>query len=136
MSQRLTESELLAFAGLVRILFRLDRVFTEAERETLVKVSRDLLPQEDGAPGPYRELPVVEAVPLEVTADAIWAVIERAAKELPDEESVQESARAVTNPASRRVIFDAIEAIAASDAIAGGEWSMLEWLENEWEISR
>ena len=136
MSQRLTDSELLAFAGLARISFRLDGAFTAAERGALIDVSRDLLLQEDVAPGPYRTPPVVGPAPVADVAEEIWRFIERAADELPDEESAQEAALLVTDDDSRQRIFDALVAIAASDAISEGEWSMLEWLETAWEVSR
>lgn len=136
MSQRLTDSELLAFAGLARILFRLDGRFTQAERDALAHVSRDLLHQEDVVPGPYRAGPVAPPVATEATEEEIWRFIERAADELPDEESVRESALHVTDDAARQRIYDALTVIAASDAISEGEWSMLEWLETAWEVSR
>lgn len=132
MTATLTEEELLAFAGLARLLVQADGNFTEDERAALEDVSAELFGVTDMGSGPYREGPVVAQPPKN---DAVWALLQRAQLLLPDEPSVRTAALGVTRQHARETIFGALYTVAAADVIDKSEWPLLDWLTSEWNIS-
>jgi hypothetical protein len=126
----LTREELDVFAALARVLVRIDGKFSRAEAEAIEHVATQIL----GLPpseGPYRES---ATGPERADATLVWELIERA--ERADDAAVQRAARGVTRAEARELIYEALHAIAASDAISREESSLLEWLEREWDITR
>jgi uncharacterized tellurite resistance protein B-like protein len=126
---RLQDHEQLAFAGLARLLIRADGTFSSEESAALEAVALDLL----GAPGPA-DSPYRSPAPEEVNPDAIWDLLDRALRELPEDESVKKAALAVIRPEARAAIFGALFEIASSDVIALEEWPLLDWLSAEWAV--
>jgi hypothetical protein len=126
---RLQDHEQLAFAGLARLLIRADGTFSTEEAGALEEVALDLLGAPGAADSPYRA-----CKPEEVNPDAIWELIDRAASELPEDESVKKAALAVTRPEARTAIYGALFEIASSDVIALEEWPLLDWLAEEWAV--
>lgn len=135
MSERLTNEELAAFAGIVRCLVRLDGKFTEAEAAAIDDVANDLLAS---APGnaPYREEPEDTRKRGVQSSAELWALIDRAGEDLEDDAAVRRLAVGVTRPEARELIYEALFAVAASDVIEKEEWPLLDWLAKEWKIQR
>jgi hypothetical protein len=121
--------EQLAFAGLARVLVRADGTFSSEEAAALEQVARDILGPAATPASPYREASTPEGDP-----DAIWALVDRSASELPDEEAVRIAARRVTRREAREAIFGALLEIASSDVISSEEWPVLDWLAGEWAV--
>jgi hypothetical protein len=120
--------ELLAFAGLARVLIRADGTFSAEEAAALEQVAEDLLAPK-AAESPYRQEGQPPADP-----DAIWNLLDRAATELRDEEAVKQAAQAVVRPEARGAIYDALFHIASSDVVTGDEWPILDWLAAAWAV--
>lgn len=120
--------ELLAFAGLARVLIRADGTFSAEEAAALEQVAEGLFAPGQGD-SPYREGQQPAGDP-----DAIWNLLDRAATELRDEESVKRAAQAVVRPDARTAIYDALFHIASSDVVTGDEWPLLDWLAAEWAV--
>lgn len=135
----LTDAEKLALAGLLRIAIRLDGRVTPEERSTLDAIADELfaVPSEQKFTGnPFRSaLTDPEHPGGDAPAQALGALMERAAKEFPDDEAVRGAARAVTRQEAREILYGAVFSIAASDTISNAEWSLLRWLESEWNIA-
>lgn len=129
----LSSEELLAFAGLARLLIAADGRFSDAEAAALEDAAADLCGTPALGGGPYRE----QAVREETTYDPrqVWEALDHAAAALPDEASVKQAAQAVTRQQAREAIFGALYVIAASDVIAKSEWPLLEWLTAEWGVA-
>jgi len=120
--------ELLAFAGLARVLIRADGTFSAEEAAALEQVAEDLFaPKSDETP--YRQ--DGQTIP---DPDAIWTLLDRAATELRDEAAVKTAAQAVVRPEARGAIYDALFHIASSDVVTSEEWPILDWLAVEWAI--
>lgn len=130
MSTALTSEELLAFAGLVRWLVRLDGQFSEDEEAAIEEVAVDLF-SGGATEGPYRGAAETANA---AAPEAIWDLIERAGELLPDEEALRRLARGVTRQEARERIYGALYVVASSDVISKQEWPFLEWLEKEWGV--
>ena len=120
--------ELLAFAGLARVLIRADGTFSAEEAAALEQVAEDLLAPKS-SDSPYRQEGQSAVDP-----DAIWNLLDRAATELRDEEAVKRAAQAVVRPGAREAIYDALFHIASSDVVTGDEWPILDWVAAEWAV--
>ena len=128
-STALEPHEQLAFAGLARVLVRADGTFPAREGAALEQVAKDILAPAASPTSPYRDKSSPEADP-----GAIWALIDRAATELPTEEAVKIAARQVTRPEAREAIFGALLQIASSDVVSPEEWPVLDWLSAQWAV--
>jgi uncharacterized tellurite resistance protein B-like protein len=132
--EELTEAEMLALAALLRALIRADGAFSPAEHAALsaVAASVTLIAQSDANDdATYRST----GEPLQPLGDdALFALIERAGRELPDEDSIRALARTVTRPAARATIHALLFEVAASDGIAAGESAVLDWLAECWAL--
>jgi hypothetical protein len=118
--ERLSASEGLALAGLLRVLIRYDREFSEAERGALSLVASSVAVEGTGAS------PIGE--------EALYALMERAGDELVDDASIRAAAVAVTRPEARATIHAMLFEVAASDMISRLEGSLLDWLAETWEL--
>ena len=132
--EELTEPEMLALAGLLRVLIRADGAFSAAEHAALAGVAASVAlvavsdTVEDATPRTTAE------PPLPLGDDALFALIERAGRELPDEASIRALARTVTRPVARATIHALLFEVAASDGIAAGESAVLDWLAECWAL--
>jgi hypothetical protein len=137
--ENLTDDELLAFAGLARLLIQADGKFSQDEADVLEDFAEELFggTAEDGKPtlaadgprggdetdddeGPRRS--------------PVFDLIERGAAALPDEAAVRRAAQGVTRQEARELIFDVLYEVAACDVISRSEWPLLEWLMAEWNV--
>ena len=133
--EQLTEAEMLALAALLRVLSRADGAFSEAEHAALsaVAASVTLIAASDAdESATYR---TTGEPPPPLGDDALFALIERAGRELPDEDSIRALARTVTRPAARATIHALLFEVAASDGIAMGESAVLDWLAECWALA-
>ena len=121
--------EQLALAGLVRFIVQADGRYSPEEFSALTPIVEDLLSSKPATDSPYRN---GEGEP---DASAGWALLDRAAEELDDDEAVKQAAMAVTDQNAREAIFLALYELAASDTITEEEWPVLEWLQKEWGIT-
>ncbi|GEM_PF-854397 len=132
--EELTEAEMLALAALLRVLIRADGAFSADEHAALsaVAASVTLMVERDADDSAtYR----TTGEPLQPLGDdALFALIERAGRELPDEASIRTLARTVTRPAARATIHALLFEVAASDGIAIGESAVLDWLAECWAL--
>lgn len=129
--ERLTPTEMLTFAGLLRKLIRMDGRFTEAEREALSRVALEVAESaEAGADAPYRG----DGKIAPIGETKLFERIEQAAESYPDDPTLRAAALAVTRPAAREAMHALLFEVAASDVIGEGEGDLLEWLEEKWEL--
>ena len=129
MPTTLAPHEQLAFAGLVRMLIRADGEFTAEEQYVVEMVTAELVPS-PSKDGTYRDAPA----PPEPDPEAIWALIDRAGRELRDEAAVLRAAESVTTPEARGAIYQALREIAEADVISEAEWPLLHSLARLWGI--
>ena len=122
--ERLTSTEGLALAGLLRILIRADGRFTDEERGALRAVASSVAIAEEGAP--VSDVPIGER--------KLYALIERAGVELGSDASIRAAASEVTRPSARAAIHALLFEVAASDVISAGEATLLDWVAEEWEL--
>ncbi len=106
----LGESELLTLAGLLRLLVRLDGMASSAE------------------------LAAIDSLAVELGRECFDALIQRAQRELPRDEDVEQAALRIVDPEARKLIFVALFEIAASDSILAPESSLLDWLREHWQL--
>ena len=85
--------------------------------------------------GPYRAQ-AIEDEEAKPDAPALWDLIERSQESLPDEDAIRAAAKAVTRQEARDAIYGALFEVAASDVIEKSEWPILEWLEQEWNVTK
>jgi hypothetical protein len=131
--ERLTGGELLAMAGLLRLLIRMDGQFTAGEREALVRVG-DMISQAvevDELGSPYRTsgeriAPLGER--------ALYDMLDLAGEELPNDDAVREAALAVTRPEARAAIYGVVFEVASSDTAMVREPQLLDWLVAAWNL--
>jgi hypothetical protein len=124
----LSPDEQLALGGLLRTLIRMDGQYTPAENEALEDVLQEVLAEPQGFA--FRS-PDTSQTP---QTSLVWELLGRAARELPDEDSVRRAALAVTRPEARETIYSAVFTVAAADTIVDPEWRLLEWLKEIWQI--
>lgn len=131
--ERLTETEALALAGLLRTLIRYDGQFSEGEREALAIIATSIALSDDPEPAaePYRSN-AGAAAPLGEAS--LYALIERAGEDLSDDAAVRAAALAITRPAARATIHALLFEVAASDVISKAESALLDWLAAAWEL--
>jgi len=130
MSTHLTDLELLAFGGLVRLLVRLDGQITAEERQAIEQIGPEMSASPPQLDAPYRDGPSEE----DDRVDRFWNMMDQAAKVFPDDEAVRQAALGVTRQEARQDIYDALYELAACDTISKPEWSLLDWLTSNWEI--
>jgi len=129
--ERLTPTEMLTFAGLLRKLIRMDGRFTEAEREALSRVALEVAESEDAASGaPYRG----EAPLSPIGETKLFERIEQSADAYPDDARLRAAALEITRQSAREAMHALLFEVAASDVIGEGEGDLLEWLEEKWEL--
>lgn len=126
----LTDSELLAFCGLVRLLVRLDGEVSKEERHAIEEIGPALAYREVEPGEPYRE-PVAEG---KDGVERFWSMMDQAAKSMKGESDVQKAALEVTRQEAREELHAALYQLAASDVISKPEWEMLTWLASVWSI--
>lgn len=107
----LDDRELLALAGLLRVLVRLDGMASAAE------------------------LAALDAIGDELGRDKLDSLIRRAAAELESTADVERIALEVENPGSRELIYGALFDVAASDSILQPESYLLDWLREHWHLN-
>ncbi|MFW5739243.1 MAG: hypothetical protein ACOC1F_02635 [Myxococcota bacterium] len=130
MYANLTDSELLVFCGLVRLLVRLDGSVSRQERAVLEQVGPELAARGPDAESPYRET----AEGQDDGTDRFWNAMARAADAFVDGDSVRRAAMEVARESARQDIYAALYTVAASDMITDPEWSLLDWLSSAWEL--
>ncbi len=126
----LTDSELLAFCGLVRVLVRLDGEVSPEERHAIDEIGPALARREAEPAEPYREA-VSEG---QDGVERFWAMMDRAAKSMKGESDVQNAALEVTRQEAREELHAALYQLSVSDVISKPEWEMLTWLATVWNI--
>lgn len=126
----LTDSELLAFCGLVRLLVRLDGEVSKEERRAIEEIGPALAHREVEPGEPYRET----APEAQDGVERFWSAMDQAAKSMSEESDVQKAALAVTRQEAREELHAALHHLAASDVISKPEWEMLTWLASVWNI--
>jgi hypothetical protein len=134
----LTPGELLAFAGLARLVIQADGRFTQDEQVALEAASAELFTEPPAVEGgPYRTQASGEDEEAATKPDPelLWSLIERSQAALPDEDAVRRAAKAVTRQEAREAIFGVLYEVAASDVITKSEWPLVEWLASEWNIT-
>lgn len=119
---RLTPSEMLALAGLLRKLVRIDGRFSEAERNAIARVGAAVSESDDAS------------ATKPIGAEALFQRIEDASEAYPDDQTLRAAALAVSRPEARNAIHAILFDVAASDAIGQGEADLLDWLEEKWEL--
>lgn len=129
----LSRSELIALAGLLRAVIRIDGRFSEAERDALAQVAQMVAEEREGARrggDTYRE-----SNPLEpIGEDRLFAFLEEAGTTLADDAAIRAAALAVTRPEARSAIHAAVTFVANVDVAARRELALLDWLAREWEL--
>lgn len=125
----MTGEELLALAGLLRVLVLADRAVDGYELDALDRVGRRLA---RAAPGgdPYRH-----ASPPPMGSVEFRAIFGQASRALPDGASVRAAAEALERPEAREAIFTILLDVAASNGIAPEEQAILDWLKDCWQIT-
>jgi len=130
MSAHLTDAELLAFGGLVRLLVRLDGQITLEERQAIEQIGPEMSASPTPIDAPYRDNPRRE----DDGADRFWNMMDEAARAFPDDDSVRQAALGVTRQEARQDIYVALYELAACDTISKPEWSLLDWLSSAWDV--
>lgn len=125
-SERLTASEALILAGLLRQLIRADGHFTDPERLALAHVSNQVIVTESPSATGDGASPLGE--------DALYAKIDEAAQAYASEDALRKAAFTVTRPEARAAIHALLFEVAASDTISVGEARVLDWLAEIWEL--
>ncbi|MCZ7679605.1 MAG: hypothetical protein M5U28_12925 [Sandaracinaceae bacterium] len=96
----LSRSELIALAGLLRAVIRIDGRFSDAERDALAQVAQMVAEEREGARrggDTYRE-----SNPLEpIGEDRLFAILDEAGTTLADDAAIRAAALAVTRPEAR-----------------------------------
>ncbi len=129
--ERLTPTEMLTFAGLLRKLIRMDGRFTEDERDALGRVALEVAESDDAGSGaPYRG----EGSVAPIGETKLFERIDQSAAAYPDDQKLREAALAVTRQAAREAMHALLFEVAASDVIGEGEGDLLEWLEEKWQL--
>lgn len=129
----LSHDELVALAGLVRVMMMADRTVSSAEAHASAALAGRLakLPPAPAPTDPYRSA-VLHAAPLSRTDwEAIWY---EAVRVLPTEAHVREVALALDRPEAREIVYGLVYEIATVDTIVNSEWAVLEWLERAWDL--
>ena len=130
----LSDNEKLALCGLARALLQSHAGVSADEQEALEDVLQEVFaPAAIVTPGEtaYRAAPQVETPAVDVGA---W--LERAARELPDDDAVRAAAQRVERPEARELICDALFSLAATDTVSESEWKVLDWLTDTWKMPR
>jgi hypothetical protein len=130
----LSDNEKLALCGLARALLQSHAGVSADEQAALEDVLQEVFaPTAIMTPGEtaYRASPQVETPTVDVGA---W--LERAARELPDDDAVRAAAQRVMRPESRELICDALFSLAATDTVSESEWKVLDWLTDTWKMPR
>jgi hypothetical protein len=125
----LTDSELLAFCGLVRVLVRLDGEVSPEERRAIEEIGPALARREAEPGEPYRAISEEED-----WVERFWSMMDRASKSMTGESEAQKAALEVTRQEAREELHAALHHLAASDVISKPEWDMLTWLASVWSI--
>ncbi len=99
--------EWLALGGLVRTMMHADGKVSLKEHRMVATLATDLGPK-------------------------LWDALARAERELPTEAAVRSHAAKVRRPESRKVIREALDAMARSDGMADEEQALLDWLDEAW----
>ncbi len=130
--ERLTGNELLALAGLARVMVRLDGRFTPDEERALSEIGDALAaaPAPDDASGesPYRSSSAEQAL----GATGFFELIELAAEQLPDDDALREAVRAVSRPAGRETILALLDLIVRANPGQPQPLEIVDWLNREW----
>jgi hypothetical protein len=120
---QLSEQELIALAGLTRLMIRLDGRFTHEERNALRFIAtRVALASAEGKAAALGE-------------ERWWSSIDRAARALPDDASIREAALRVVRTEARESIHQLLCEVASADFAEGGEQGLLMWLAREWQLA-
>lgn len=136
MTVLLSDSEKLAFAGLVRVLIRLSGDFTPDEREAVGVVGAQFFLRAGGATA-YRTASedVPDTAEMRVAVDDMWTLIDRAGETFADDEAVQAAALGVERQEAREVMYTALAEIARTDTISIAEMGLLDWLKGAWNVT-
>lgn len=105
----LEPGEQLALGGLLRILIRLDGVFSEEEEKILELVAEQIGGRE-----------------------ALWRVISRSAQEHRSDDDVRAAAKAVVRTEARVMMREVLEAVGRADTIVPEEQRLFDWLDEIW----
>ena len=124
----LTEGELLALAGLLRVMVLADRQVDVHELDALERVGHKVA-RTAHVDDPYRS-----AAPPAMGPDAFRSVFARASRELPDGAAVRAAAQGVERQEAREILFTILLEVAASNGIVPEEQAVLDWLKEQWSI--
>ncbi len=124
----LTREELMALAGLLRVIVLADREVDGYELDALERVGGRVAVA-GPAGDPYRA-----AAPEAMGPDAFRALFGEASRALPDAASVKAAAAAVERTEAREVIFALVFEVAAANGIVPEEQLVIDWLEQRWDL--
>ena len=124
----LTETELRALCGLLRLVVLADGAVDGIELDALDAIGHRVAPKPPGDT-PYRE-----AKPPAMGPTAFRAFFGEANHELPTKEDVREAALRVTRPEAREILYALLFDVAAADGVHPNEQAILSWLEERWSL--
>jgi hypothetical protein len=132
----LTPHELVTLAGLLRFVMRFDALPDEARRSALEEASRELGLHaanvrlvEDARAG-YRDAARV----VEIVSTGLDTWLERAAREVPDGETLRARAAEVQARSTRIAMLRAVETLARREGLQRQERLFLGWLASFWFV--
>lgn len=108
--EELQRPEQLAFAGLVRLLVRIDGEFSPGEVTALASLAKEL------------------------GSGAFWTLMREAQQELGSAEDVVEVVETVTRREVQDWIYGVLLGLAAVDGIQDAESQVLDWLMHTWQL--
>lgn len=126
----LTNEELLVLGGLLRSMVLVDGDASSEEAAMIEELSASIFRETILGGGTYRTQAVAEEVG---DRGALFALMRRAARELPDEGAVRDAARGIARPEARSFILAALTMVATSDRMTERERTLLDWLERTWK---
>lgn len=108
----LTPEERLALGGLLRLIIRADRSFSEEEETQIDTIGDELGGREE-----------------------LWKAISSSAQSFRDEAAIHAAALRVTRPEVRELILEVMAGLAAADSISPNEMSLIDALRKEWGVA-
>ena len=106
----LTSDERILLVGMIRKVAGADQKFSDQEKDEMTRVASQM------------------------GEDIFKEAAREAGKLLRSAEAVESSARAVTRPEARELIFTTLQDLAVSDEVAPEEMALVNWLADLWDL--